>query len=112
MTYEAELCACGFHSSLTDPENGHAFTFVERRCPVCAAAAKYGRIQDANDDAAAKAAGENAPPTADKPGDGRRTFMRRMTAAEVADRKARAASTTTKTKGGRHRGNTKRARRP
>lgn len=88
VAFEAGVCKCGFHSSLTSDKSNY-FTFEDRRCPVCAAADRQGRIQNAADDAAKKAAGENPPPGSPLPGDGRLTYIRRMSEAEVAERRAR-----------------------
>lgn len=87
VAYERGLCSCGFHSSLTeDPSN--AFAIEEDRCPVCARAAQYARVQADNDERAAKARGENAPANVPRPEDGRRTWLRRMTPDEVKKRRA------------------------
>lgn len=88
LAYERGVCECGFHGSLTQDRSNY-FTFKERRCPVCAHVARYGRIQHAADQAAEKAAGENAPPGNPLPGDGRRTMVRRMSPDEVAQAKAK-----------------------
>lgn len=81
-TYEAGLCRCGFHSSLT-ADRANFFTFEDRRCSVCAKSEQYGRIQEQNDEAAMKAFGEKPPPAQPRPSDGRQTFVRRMSADEV-----------------------------
>jgi hypothetical protein len=85
--YEAGLCDCGYHESLaTDPSNH--FTFEEKVCPVCRGSARYGRIQQAADEAATKARGEHAPPAMPHPADGRRTFARKLGDHEVAELRA------------------------
>lgn len=94
--YERGLCDCGFHMSLTEDRSNY-FAIEERRCPVCASAAKYGRIQQDADDRAKKAQGENPPPGSPQPGDGRTTYLRRMSPVEVAEKRARRAATTTTT---------------
>lgn len=86
--YESGLCKCGFHSTLTN-DRDNFFTFEDRRCPVCAASDRYARMQDASDEKAKKAAGENPPPGSPQPGDGRLTFLRRMSDAEVAQARAK-----------------------
>lgn len=95
--HDRGLCACGFHSTLTQ-DRSNFFTFGEDTCPVCAGIAKYARIQHANDDQAMKAMGENPPPNRTEPGDGRRVFVRRATQSEIAEHQRK------RTKGGR-RGN-------
>lgn len=86
--YEAGICKCGFHSSLTE-DKSNFFTFQEHRCPVCAASDRKGRMQDAADEQSKKAAGENPPPGTPQPGDGRTTYLRRMSPDEVAPARAR-----------------------
>lgn len=85
--YEASVCDCGFHSSLTNDPANH-FTFEERVCPVCRGSARYGRIQRAADELAMKQIGENAPPATPHPTDGRKTFARQLGAHELAELRA------------------------
>lgn len=88
VAYEAAICDCGFHSTLThDPAN--FFTIDDDKCPVCATAARWSRMQAAADDEDKKRAGDNPPPHRAQPDDGRRTFVRRMTEVEVQQRLAR-----------------------
>lgn len=87
--YEAGICACGFHSSLTnDPAN--FFTIEDQRCPVCKVAAQRSRVQQAEDEEDDKRAGDDPPPARIKPSDGRRTFLRRLSADEVKQMRERA----------------------
>lgn len=60
------------------------FTFDERECPVCAGAARWGRVLAADDDKFVKGLGKNPPPDASRPSDGRRTYARMKSEAEVA----------------------------
>lgn len=80
--FESELCQCGNHISVTeDPSN--VFMPTERVCPVCAGLDQYSRIQQARDEDASKAAGENTPPATPRPSDGRMTYLRPINADEV-----------------------------
>lgn len=67
--YQSEICACGLHISVadTDPDAGTK----ARICPVCAGIAVAHRRQSAADDQAVKALGQNPPPEAPRPTDGR-----------------------------------------
>lgn len=85
--YEAGVCACGFHESLAGDSANH-FTFEDKTCPVCRGSARYARIQHAADELATKARGENAPPATPHPADGRKTFVRKLGAFEVAELRA------------------------
>lgn len=85
--YERGICACGFHEDLTDPER-HFYTLETKTCPVCAGLAKYGRVQHEADERVRKARGESAPVTEPDPADGRRTFIRPLSPAEVEKRRA------------------------
>jgi hypothetical protein len=85
--YEADICKCGFHKSLTSDKRNH-FTFVEERCPVCAGVDKYDRIQQERDSTYEKSLGDSPMPGAQRPADGRSTFTKRMTVAEVAAARA------------------------
>lgn len=84
--YEAGVCNCGIHSSLT-ADKSNVFTFDERTCPVCIGAAKWARVRAAEDERALKALGENPPPVMQRPGDGRTTYTRQMSPLEVAARR-------------------------
>lgn len=57
-------------------------------CPVCRGSARAERMQAANDDRVLKAMGENAPPKAVRPSDGRRTFVKLLSPLEVEAAKA------------------------
>lgn len=80
--YEAGICRCGFHSSLT-ANRDNFFTFEDRRCAVCARSEVYARIQDHDDEKAMKAFGDDPAPGQPRPTDGRSTFLRRMSPDEV-----------------------------
>lgn len=84
--YEAGICRCGFHESLTKDRENH-FTIETTVCPVCKAGDQYARIQHARDDQAADMRGDKAPPGMPRPEDGRRTLFRRMTPTEVEERR-------------------------
>lgn len=81
--FERGICACGFHSSLTD-DRSNLFTFETKVCNVCAGWSKMGRMQAAQDAREEELLGEKPPPNATRAGDGRRTYMRMMTDAEAA----------------------------
>lgn len=88
--YEAGICECGFHSSLTsDPSN--FFTIEQSRCLVCKGAAVHSRIQQAADDEEIARMGEDPPPDRVRPDDGRRTYLRPMTSDEAQAARARQA---------------------
>ncbi|MDF1603401.1 hypothetical protein [Nocardioides sp. YIM 152315] len=86
--YRADVCSgCGFHSSIADEDP--LFKIEDRRCPICADTAPAMRARNkAEGDAAAKAA-----PEAHLPSDGRTSYLRLLTPAEVmaheANRKPR-----------------------
>ena len=82
--FEAGVCECGFHKSLTGDTSNH-FTFEVEVCSVCKGASQYGRIQQESDK---QARGEKPDPKAPDPADGRRTHIRMMSAAEVEERRA------------------------
>ena len=71
--FEAGICDCGFHKSLTRDKR-NVFSFEVDTCPVCAGRARYDRLQR-KDDAEVQSRMENAPPTAPRPGDGRHVHM-------------------------------------
>lgn len=80
--YDTGICDCGFHQSITDnPAN--LLKIEERVCNVCVAAARYSRLQDYADEQASKQMGE-VPPGAPAPGDGRKTYVVRDIAGEMA----------------------------
>jgi hypothetical protein len=82
--YERGVCACGFHESVASDRENH-FTFEDSTCPVCRGAARYARMQAATDE---RQRDDNAAPATPRPGDGRRTFIRRLSATEVVERRA------------------------
>lgn len=86
--YEARVCECGWHESLTG-DRSNFFTFEDRRCPVCAGRDRRARMLAEQDDRFRKALGENPPAAASYPSDGRRSFVRMMGPDEVAEWKAR-----------------------
>lgn len=86
--YENGVCACGFHESQIDPETLHV-TFDEKVCPVCAGADAYGRYQAKRDQEFDKGIGPDASAKVARPADGRRTYIRQMSADEVAEATAR-----------------------
>lgn len=88
-TYEAEVCSCGFHESIAqdDPD----LIFDAKVCPVCSGVAKSVRIQGARDEVHRKRLGDNPPPAAADPADGRTNILRAPTPAEVAAREVSAA---------------------
>lgn len=75
--YEAGICECGFHTDITS-DRSNFFTFEDARCNVCKEAARWSRVQAADDEADEKRAGDNAPPTRIKQSDGRRTYIKRI----------------------------------
>lgn len=84
--YEAGVCECGHHSSLTN-DTDNVFTFEDRRCNVCAGVARYARLQAKQDEQADKSLGDNPAPHASRAADGRRTFIRQMSPLEIAERR-------------------------
>lgn len=85
--YEAGVCDCGFHESVAQ-DRDNFFTFDQRTCPVCRGAARYARMQAANDESAYKIHGDNPAPSVPHPADGRRTFVKQLSTDEVAELKA------------------------
>lgn len=80
--HDARVCECGIHEDVTgDPAN--LLTIDSRVCPICKALAVDQRVRDAADEKAMKAHGENPPPSAPRPSDGRRTFIRGLTPEEA-----------------------------
>lgn len=82
MQYEAGVCSCGFHISLTD-DRTNFFTFESRECPVCKASARMARTQEADDKGRDDALGDKPHPGAPRAGDGRKTMVRLMLPHEV-----------------------------
>lgn len=70
--YESELCRCGTHPSLLEDKRNH-FTFDEKFCPVCKGGAQFSRIQAHADHVAVERMGDDPPPGAPLPSDGRTT---------------------------------------
>lgn len=85
--YQARICRCGFHESLTaDPANH--FTFDVRVCPVCRGAAQFARTQDAADARHRKThSRDNEAAPGPDPADGRRMFTRLLSPQEAATRR-------------------------
>lgn len=90
LRYRAKVCACGYHESLTNDPANH-FTFEVKTCPVCRGAARFGRMQQAEDERQRKAMGPNVPAIAPSPADGRRTITRLMSPDEVGQLRTPAA---------------------
>lgn len=74
--YDAGVCSgCGYHKSLTgDLDN--LFAIEVDHCNVCAALAKHGRIQGADDKKAVNAMGKEPAPARKRPSDGRHVSVR------------------------------------
>lgn len=89
--YEAGVCSgCGIHHSLSSNlEN--VFTFQAETCNTCAGSDRYARIVGAADEKARKAH-QDAPPASPLPSDGRKTYLRMMSPDEVAEARAKRAS--------------------
>ena len=85
--YQAGICECGVHESLT-ADRSNLFTFEKRVCPVCKGAEQYGRVL-ADEDKRAEERLKDSPPVTPRPSDGRRVFVRQLSAMEVAARRAR-----------------------
>lgn len=83
--YEAGVCECGYHESLTG-DRDNFFTFETKTCPVCKGSEQHRRMQEEADK---RATVEGMPPSAPRPGDGRRTFVRRLSPTEVEERRSR-----------------------
>lgn len=87
--FEAGVCSCGFHRSLTmDPANG--FTTQTEWCPVCAGAAISDRLREKADNETDKILKDR--PHESRPSDGRHTYIRQLTADELEQRRKRASS--------------------
>lgn len=80
--YEAGVCACGFHKTLTR-DKSNVFSPETDHCPVCAGWATYGRIQAKDDREQEERLGKDPAPKRPRPGDGRRVFMRMTPAGSV-----------------------------
>lgn len=75
MEHNRNVCACGFHTSLTrDPSN--QFEFEVKRCSVCAGMAQMERQQAEQDKTELERRGDNVPPRVPRPSDGRTTLMK------------------------------------
>lgn len=79
--FEARICDCGFHESLTGDKANH-FGFEVKTCLVCRGAARFARIQEDADEQERKALKDN--PRAPRSSDGRRVFTKLMSSDEVA----------------------------
>lgn len=64
------------------------YTFQDRTCNTCAGSERYGRVLGDADSKARKAA-ENAPAASPLPSDGRKTYIRQLSDAEVAEVRAK-----------------------
>lgn len=84
--YEAKVCECGFHESLTRDRSNH-FTFDVDTCPVCRGVAQMGRRLEAEDTRFVKMLGDNPIPEAARPSDGRHVSTRMMHPDEVTKRR-------------------------
>jgi hypothetical protein len=71
--YEAGVCECGFHESLTK-DKSNVFRPGHRVCAVCGGFAQYGRMLAEADEAAAKF-NPNKPVREPRPSDGRHVYM-------------------------------------
>ena len=83
--YQAGVCECGVHESLT-ADKANVFTLEKRTCPVCRSSAQYGRVL-AEEDKRAEERLKDAAPVTPRPSDGRRVFLRQLSALEVAARR-------------------------
>lgn len=86
--FQGGVCACGIHQSLT-ADKANVFTFEKQTCPVCKGLAQYQRVLAAEDRSADDKV-KDAPPATPRPSDGRRLFVRQLSAMEVAARRDRA----------------------
>lgn len=80
--FDAEVCRCGFHPSLTD-DPANDWKVETRQCPVCSGHAVQSRV----DNEADSRVPHDAPPTIPRPSDGRHTWMRLVTPDQVANQK-------------------------
>lgn len=82
--FEAEVCSCGFHPLIARDKSNY-FTPESQVCPVCAGQAQSDRMQHDRDKGH-----ESDPPSAPRPSDGRKMFMRLLTPEQVeAEREKR-----------------------
>ncbi len=88
--HDREVCACGFHESVIDDDL--AVVPQAKICPVCAGVAQYGRKLKVDNEAADKALGSDAPPTAPRAADGQRIAIHQLTPEEAAAHRERMAS--------------------
>lgn len=79
--YEAEVCDCGYHSSLTEDE-ANTFTPETHTCRVCGGQAVWNRILADQD----QSVPHDAPAKTPRPSDGRKSYMRMLTPEQVAAR--------------------------
>lgn len=79
--FEAEVCSCGYHPSVTAEE--HAVLFAEKVCPVCKDVAAAERIQHENDESARESM-KKSPPDKPRPWDGRKSYVRLLTPEQAA----------------------------
>ena len=68
--YEAGVCDCGFHESLST-DTANIFEPVVKKCPLCASLAVRERVQDDREHKAIEDKGPDFP----RPSDGRRTLL-------------------------------------
>lgn len=73
--YDAEVCSCGHHRSLTNHPDAD-FAIEVETCDVCASVAKFQRIQQAADEKALRALGKDPDAEAARPDDGRHLGVR------------------------------------
>ncbi|MDP9144205.1 MAG: hypothetical protein M3N43_05855 [Actinomycetota bacterium] len=83
--YEAEVCSCGFHPLIARDKSNY-FTPEAQTCPVCAGQAQSDRMQHSRDKGH-----ESDPPSAPRPSDGRKVFMRLLTQEQVEAERAKRA---------------------
>lgn len=89
--YRRGVCECGFHESLTADKRNH-FGFEDKVCPVCQGVARAARMQTATDEKIVEAMGKDPAPRMVRPTDGRRTFVKMLSPAEVEAAKAERAN--------------------
>jgi hypothetical protein len=78
LTHDREVCQCNFHPSVAqDPEA--TFTPDTYKCPVCAGQAVWQRVLSEQD----QAVKSDAPAKQPRPSDGRHSYMRFASRAEV-----------------------------
>lgn len=69
VEYESTICKCGYPEQIADEDPDLEMQF--RVCPVCAGVAKALRMKHTEDREETKRLGEEPPPDADLPDDGR-----------------------------------------